>query len=119
MHRTIYDSVVWRRPANMEEIRAWAEIHIEAKEKLADSMKSNQGYVNRMIHPGEENYKAGNEVTHFTPLKMKKAQILREVYHTHLLEVPPLTERQMGPNQDKWCEFHQTHGHTTENYQTL
>ncbi|RDX70743.1 hypothetical protein CR513_49981, partial [Mucuna pruriens] len=46
-------------------------------------------------------------------------QILKEVYHMHLLDVPQLTDKQIDPNRKEWCEFHRTHGHETEDYWTL
>ncbi|RDX73872.1 hypothetical protein CR513_46455, partial [Mucuna pruriens] len=42
--------------------------------------------------------KSGGKPTLYTPLKIKSAQILREVYHVHLLDMPQLTDKQIDPN---------------------
>ncbi|RDY07985.1 hypothetical protein CR513_07840, partial [Mucuna pruriens] len=55
----------------------------------------------------------------FTPLKVGRAQIFREVCHTQLLDIPPPTSRRMRPSPNEWCEFHCTSGHTMENCKTL
>ncbi|RDX90594.1 hypothetical protein CR513_27521, partial [Mucuna pruriens] len=80
------DSVVLRRPSDMEEIRAWTEKHIEVGEDLANHLeaerqsstpqaKDNHGILVRS-HPRVGGYKihskSNDEPTQFTPLKAKK-----------------------------------------------
>ncbi|RDX76892.1 hypothetical protein CR513_43066, partial [Mucuna pruriens] len=44
----------------------------------------------------------------FTPLKEKRTQILREIYHTHLLEfLKEVKRRMLGSNRSDWCETFQ------------
>ncbi|RDX60497.1 hypothetical protein CR513_61356, partial [Mucuna pruriens] len=64
-------------------------------------------------------YKPMADVTHFIPLKFGRYQILREVYHINLLEIPLPIKCQLGPARDEWCEFHHDHRHTTKNYKTM
>ncbi|KAJ1400256.1 Ribonuclease H superfamily [Sesbania bispinosa] len=49
-----------------------------------------------------------------TPLNAKRSQILREVYNSDLLEMPPPGKGLRGPFKDRWCEFHRLKGHDTE-----
>ncbi|RDX78275.1 hypothetical protein CR513_41471, partial [Mucuna pruriens] len=60
-----------------------------------------------------------SDITQFTPLKVGRSQILREVFHTCLLDIPLPTEHQLKPGYDEWCEFHPTHEHTMKNCRTL
>ncbi|RDX86490.1 hypothetical protein CR513_32166, partial [Mucuna pruriens] len=48
-----------------------------------------------------------------------RAQILQEVCHIQLLDIPPPTSRRMGPSLDEWCKFHYTSEHKMENCKTL
>ncbi|RDX75707.1 hypothetical protein CR513_44383, partial [Mucuna pruriens] len=51
----------------------------------------------------------------FTPLKEKKAHIMREICHTWLLNFPQAAGgKQMGKNRREWCDFHRAVGHSTE-----
>ncbi|RDY10174.1 hypothetical protein CR513_05349, partial [Mucuna pruriens] len=52
-------------------------------------------------------------VEKYTPFRTTRAQILKEVYHLHLLDIPPPTKWQLGTSLKEWCEFHRTHGHMT------
>ncbi|RDX76992.1 hypothetical protein CR513_42954, partial [Mucuna pruriens] len=52
--------------------------------------------------------------TVYTSLKVERAQILRDVYHTRLLDIPQPTDRKIDPNRDKWCEFHKSLRHEIE-----
>ncbi|RDY06923.1 hypothetical protein CR513_09027, partial [Mucuna pruriens] len=55
-----------------------------------------------------------------TLLREKRAQILREIYHTNLLKYPKNTKgRRMVANTHEECEFHRAYGHSTENRRTL
>ncbi|RDX63124.1 hypothetical protein CR513_58485, partial [Mucuna pruriens] len=56
----------------------------------------------------------------FTPLKEKKARIMREICHARLLNFPQaIKSRVMGRNQQEWCDFHRASGHSTEDCWTL
>ncbi|RDY09807.1 hypothetical protein CR513_05777, partial [Mucuna pruriens] len=41
------------------------------------------------------------------------------VYHLHLLNIPPPTEQQLGPSREEWCKFHRAHGHVIEECRVL
>ncbi|RDX65360.1 hypothetical protein CR513_55986, partial [Mucuna pruriens] len=120
------DALALRKPSNMEEIRAHVEKHIEVEEdqleqteterNLTDCEKPTSGMVGgaakglKRPPPGQYD---GNS-------KRQRAQILREICHTSLLEFPQdVKGRTMGPNQDEWCDFHWVVGHSTEECWTL
>ncbi|RDX65214.1 hypothetical protein CR513_56144, partial [Mucuna pruriens] len=99
----------------MEEIRTWAEKHIEAEEDLNDQLEAEcqplapQAKLGSPTEANQEGrYKtqarSNDEQAYFTPLKAKRAQILREVYHTQLLDFPPTTSWQLGPSREEWCK---------------
>lgn len=48
------------------------------------------------------------------PLNTSRVQILKEVYSTPLIQTPLYCPAQMGPHKDKWCAFHRTRGHETD-----
>ncbi|RDX68991.1 hypothetical protein CR513_51956, partial [Mucuna pruriens] len=96
------DSLALRRSTSMEEIRARVEKHIDVEEDLADKLeveckippiltKNSQGHSGRANLQHDGNYKIGSDMIQFTPLKVRRSQILREVYHTSLrvVRVPP------------------------------
>ncbi|RDX69535.1 hypothetical protein CR513_51349, partial [Mucuna pruriens] len=76
------------------EIRARAKKHVEAKEA-----KENR------LHAEKEISIVGKKDHSWIPGPPL------EVYHLHLLDIPPPTEWQLCPSQEEWCEFHQTRGH--------
>ncbi|RDX73895.1 hypothetical protein CR513_46428, partial [Mucuna pruriens] len=56
----------------------------------------------------------------FTPLTERRAQILKEICHTRLLKFPQEPEgKVLGRHKSEWCDFHRTHGHSTEACWTL
>ncbi|KAJ1401774.1 hypothetical protein SESBI_28535 [Sesbania bispinosa] len=54
-----------------------------------------------------------------TPLNTTRARILREVYQSDLIRLPPQAEGPKGPDMNKWCDYHRVRGHDTENCWTL
>ncbi|KAJ1405738.1 hypothetical protein SESBI_25651 [Sesbania bispinosa] len=54
-----------------------------------------------------------------TPLNTTRARILREVYQSDLIRLPPQAEGPKGPDMNKWCDYHRARGHDTENCWTL
>ncbi|RDX64521.1 hypothetical protein CR513_56912, partial [Mucuna pruriens] len=96
------DSLALSRPTSMTEIQARAEKHVEAEEDKEDRISQREVCVEK-----------------YTSLKATRAQILKEVYHLHLLNIPPPIERQLGLSREEWCEFHQTHGHMIEECRLL
>ncbi|RDX81641.1 hypothetical protein CR513_37652, partial [Mucuna pruriens] len=89
----------------MEEIQVRAEKHIKAKEDSTDQREAKHEQSMRLCreanHPWERNYKLREDPALYNLLKAKRAQILREVYHTHLLNIPQPTDKQMGPNKNR------------------
>ncbi|KAJ1396053.1 hypothetical protein SESBI_32883 [Sesbania bispinosa] len=69
--------------------------------------------VNRFNHGNSRNMDYAPK-TELTPLNAKRSQILREVYNSDLLEMPPPGKGLRGPFKDRWCEFHRLKGHDTE-----
>ncbi|KAJ1379051.1 hypothetical protein SESBI_47231 [Sesbania bispinosa] len=54
-----------------------------------------------------------------TPLNTTRAQILKEVYQSDLIRLPPQAEGPKGPDMSKWCDYHRAKGHDTEDCWTL
>ncbi|RDX77914.1 hypothetical protein CR513_41880, partial [Mucuna pruriens] len=110
------------RPTSMGEIRGRVEKHFEAEEDQVNGIhaKRNVPAISSKIdcaHSGKAHHCQGGRpnavMTQFTPLKVERDQILIEVYHTQLLDIPPPTGRRLGSAQDEQCEFYCAHGHTT------
>ncbi|RDX68972.1 hypothetical protein CR513_51988, partial [Mucuna pruriens] len=96
--------------------------HLEAEcQPLMSQAKAGHEVLMRAhLHDGDTNSKASpGRPSLVHPLKTKTAQILREVYHIHLLEFPLPTGQQLRIGYDERCEFHHVHNHTTEDYKTL
>ncbi|RDX86644.1 hypothetical protein CR513_32005, partial [Mucuna pruriens] len=113
------DALALQRLASMEEIRARAEKHeaerIQVQEGSKHLARGRPQAPKRQVH-GEHHA----VLQHFTPLKEKKAQILREICHTKLLEFPQEVKGQvMGKSRGEWCDFHRASEHSTEECWTL
>ncbi|KAJ1404523.1 hypothetical protein SESBI_26508 [Sesbania bispinosa] len=61
----------------------------------------------------------GYGIDTLTPLNTSRARILKEVYQSDLIRLPPQAEGPRGPDLNKWCNYHRAHGHDTENCWTL
>ncbi|RDX82780.1 hypothetical protein CR513_36399, partial [Mucuna pruriens] len=82
----------------MEEIRTRAEKHIEQEEDQGDRLEAERQSADPR---GEVKYppKPRDYPLTLTPLREKRAQILRDIYHTHLLKYPKETKGwRMGAN---------------------
>ncbi|KAJ1380841.1 hypothetical protein SESBI_45694 [Sesbania bispinosa] len=55
----------------------------------------------------------------FTPLNASRARILKDVYQSILIRLPPQAEGPKGPDMSKWCDYHRARGHDTEDCWTL
>ncbi|KAJ1441968.1 hypothetical protein SESBI_01178 [Sesbania bispinosa] len=53
------------------------------------------------------------------PLNTTRARILKEVYQSDLIRLPPQAEGPKGPDISKWCDYHRAKGRDTEDYWTL
>ncbi|KAJ1391913.1 Retrotransposon gag domain [Sesbania bispinosa] len=54
-----------------------------------------------------------------TPLNTSRARILKEVYQSDLIRLPPQAEGPKGSDTSKWCDYHRAKGHDTEDCWTL
>ncbi|RDY01388.1 hypothetical protein CR513_15295, partial [Mucuna pruriens] len=117
------DALALRRSASMEEIRVRAEKHIEVEEDQAERMKADNMHLKgKQVeeHPKQNHARVKQAKHHFTPLTERKAQILKEICHTRLLKFPQEPEgKVLGRHRREWCDFHRTHGHSTEACWTL
>ncbi|RDY14581.1 hypothetical protein CR513_00331, partial [Mucuna pruriens] len=119
----------------MEEIRVRAEKHVEMEESHFEKReaqylsKDGQSRPTRQRPlligdrelPRRQDLEGRHEIPpKFTPLKEKKARIMREICHTRLLNFPQATGgKQMGKNRREWCDFHRAFGHSIEECWTL
>ncbi|KAJ1376224.1 Retrotransposon gag domain, partial [Sesbania bispinosa] len=53
------------------------------------------------------------------PLNTTRARILKEVYQSDLIRLPPQAEGPKGLDMSKWFDYHRAKGHDTENCWTL
>ncbi|RDX74953.1 hypothetical protein CR513_45232, partial [Mucuna pruriens] len=122
------NALALRRPTSMEEIRARAKKHVEVEEDQLERREVERDFdhkdVRCTIQAKEDKRpapaRARNPLQHFTPLIEKRAQILREICHTTLLEFPEGgSGRVMGKDKDSWCDSHRAFGHSTKDYWTL
>ncbi|RDX65667.1 hypothetical protein CR513_55652, partial [Mucuna pruriens] len=103
--------------------------HIEVEEDHADRLEAERqsGARDMRLAPqggprGEVKYpsKLSDYPLTFTSLREKRAQILYDIYHTHLLKYLMETKGwRMGANPQEWCEIHRSYGHSTEDCRTL
>ncbi|XP_071727669.1 uncharacterized protein [Rutidosis leptorrhynchoides] len=49
-----------------------------------------------------------------TPKEILFTEWVKETFHP-----PPLMKERQGPQSDKWCDFHETYGHDTDNCKSL
>ncbi|RDY02344.1 hypothetical protein CR513_14207, partial [Mucuna pruriens] len=129
------DALALQKPMSMEEIRVRAEKHIEMEESRFDKRESEHLNKKGRSRPARERpllmddrelyRRQGPDRRHeippkFTPLKEKKAHIMREICHTRLLNFPQAAGgKQMGKNKREWFDFHRANGHSMEECWTL
>ncbi|RDX99077.1 hypothetical protein CR513_17926, partial [Mucuna pruriens] len=130
------DALALQKLMSMEEIRLRAEKHIEMEENRSEKREAQQGHKDDRPKPMNKQQplliggrdlsrrhedKAERETyPKFTPLREKRAHILREICHARLLSFPQAAGgKQLGRNRREWCDFHRAVGHSTEECWTL
>ncbi|RDX69355.1 hypothetical protein CR513_51539, partial [Mucuna pruriens] len=129
------DALALYKPTSMEEIRVRAEKHVEMEESRFEKREtehlSRDGrprpirqrplLIGGWKPPRRQDLEVRHEVPpKFTPLKEKKAHIMREICHTRLLNFPQAARgKQLGKNRRELCDFHRAVGHSTEECWTL
>ncbi|RDX82515.1 hypothetical protein CR513_36686, partial [Mucuna pruriens] len=124
-----------QKPTSMEEIRVRAEKHVEMEESRFEKREAKHLSKEGRPRPARErSLLIGGRELHrrqdldrrheippkFTPLKEKKARIMREIYHARLLNFPHAAGgKQMGKSRREWCDFHRATDHSTEECWTL
>ncbi|RDX75753.1 hypothetical protein CR513_44334, partial [Mucuna pruriens] len=98
------NSLALRKPLIMEEIRAYAEKHIEVEEDQTDRLeveKQSRKGDTQPTQKGENRY-PNNPKDYPLMLTPPTTQILHEIYHTNLLKYPrDVKGRQLGPNKQE------------------
>ncbi|RDX78448.1 hypothetical protein CR513_41277, partial [Mucuna pruriens] len=130
------DALALQKPTSMEEICLRAEKHIEMEENCFEKREAE--HSNRDGRPRPPNKQrplliGGRDpprrhemetkleaLTKFTPLKEKRAHILREICQTRLLSFPQVVGgKQLRKNRREWCDFHRAVDHSIEECWTL
>ncbi|RDX87973.1 hypothetical protein CR513_30497, partial [Mucuna pruriens] len=110
---------------SMNEIQARAKKYVEVEEDKEDRLQAEKELLamGKKIDSrvqAHQHYGLGGAsqreacVEKYTSFKATRAQILKEVYHLHLLYIPPAIKQQLGPSREEWCEFHRARGHKTK-----
>ncbi|KAJ1413041.1 hypothetical protein SESBI_19972 [Sesbania bispinosa] len=140
------ESLAQRPTASMEEIRNGAACYIKGEESNVDKRENkwwedksgrkkdtfNSANYNsrqgRGFNGNDERFKSryqgswstdrSREVD-LTPLNASRTRILKDVYQSDLLKLPPPAKGAKGPDLNRWCDYHRAKGHDTENCWTL
>ncbi|RDX81467.1 hypothetical protein CR513_37852, partial [Mucuna pruriens] len=129
------DALALQRPVSMEEIHIRAEKHVEMEDSRFDKKEAEHVNMEGRSRPVKERPTLasgrnphrrqipdkGYEIpSKFTPLKERKAHIMREICHTRLLNFPQAAGgKLMGRNRREWCDFHRASGHSTKDCWTM
>ncbi|XP_052193948.1 uncharacterized protein LOC127802273 [Diospyros lotus] len=102
-------------------------LHAEMMKTIGGSEDGERNRKERDIEEGSNQRKertrrsdtVGPQFHHYTRLNQPRSTILATVEGSGLLQLPKKADRPMGRNQEEYCRYHRTRGHSTDQCREL